>query len=87
MIEDTALIGNWVKVDHPITCLNPTEFFQITKVKISGSPMSPKICVRGENTMWFGIGLIVDWYDRDPEIYNPKIVPTLDEQYEIMEEK
>lgn len=48
------LIGQEVKADHPVTCLNPNEAFKIVDVKIEGD----KLYVRGEETMWFSSGMI-----------------------------
>lgn len=59
-IEDKCFIGKKVKVDHPITVLNPDEFFEIKYVRIEGSVLEPRIYVRGETTMWFSSKLIID---------------------------
>jgi hypothetical protein len=63
MTLEKLLIGKFVKVDHPITCMNPTEYFEIKYVEAKGTPMDIRVSVRGENTMWFGTGLILDWSD------------------------
>lgn len=47
-------VGTRVKADHPITCLNPEETFEVTGIGIDNG----RISVRGDNTCWFGLGLI-----------------------------
>ena len=49
-----TLIGKRAKAYHPITCLNPTEFFEIRFVKIEND----KVFCRGENTCWFGENML-----------------------------
>lgn len=66
------LLSKWVKVDHPITCSNPSEYFEIKQVKCEGNPMNIKIYVRGEDTMWFNTNLILDWSDEEPIHLNDK---------------
>lgn len=52
--ELVPLIGTTVKADHPITCLNPDEYFDVHEIQIGSTGVS----VRGKNTCWFGLGLI-----------------------------
>lgn len=59
-IIDNVFLGKMVKVNHPITCLNPDEFFKIEYVEIEGSIEEPKIYIRGNKTMWFNSKLIID---------------------------
>jgi hypothetical protein len=73
MVEDNCFMGKWVKVDHPQTCLNPDEYFQVKEVRIDGCPMEPKIYIRGENTCWFNSKTIVDYDYVNPDNYNPVI--------------
>lgn len=49
-------IGSMVKADHPVTCLNPTEWFAVYEIKYE--PVHNKFWVRGENTMWFNLNMI-----------------------------
>lgn len=48
------LIGQEVKADHPITCANPNETFEIVDAKIENN----KLYVRGSATIWFSSGMI-----------------------------
>lgn len=56
MTEPTIefLKGVKVKADHPITVLNPDPVFEIREVEIRNG----NLYCRGENTMWFGAGLL-----------------------------
>ena len=47
-------IGAMVTADHPQTCLNPDKVFEVVDVKYEHGGW----CARGENTCWFGIGLL-----------------------------
>lgn len=49
-------VGTKVKTEHPITPLNPSEYFEVTQREIS---QSGRIAVRGKDTMWFGVGMLV----------------------------
>lgn len=51
-------IGSVVKVNHPITCLNPTEYFEIVDMQYDLS--LNRCAVRGKDTCWFGVTMIVD---------------------------
>ncbi len=51
-------IGSMVKVDHPITCVNPTEYFTVFEMRYDLERQ--KLAVRGEDTCWFGSSMIVD---------------------------
>ena len=48
------LMGQEVKADHPITCLNPDGTFKIVDAQIDGG----KLYVRGDDTMWFSSEMI-----------------------------
>lgn len=50
-----SLIGKLASANHPLTCLNPEETFEIVDVKIENSEHHNfgKISVRGEETCWF----------------------------------
>ena len=67
-MEDNCFLNKWVSVDHPKTCLNPDEYFQIKYVKVEGCPMDFKISIRGEKTCWFSSKSIVDWSDEHPDV-------------------
>lgn len=54
-------VGSIVKVDHPITCLNPDEYFAIAQIEFQSNPKKVWIC--GENTCWFNSDMIVDVKD------------------------
>lgn len=59
-VEAEPIIKDWLKgklaaVNHPITPLNPSEYFTIVDVKIEENG---KIFVRGEHTMWFGESMV-----------------------------
>jgi hypothetical protein len=47
-------IGTMVKADHPITCLNPTEYFEVTEVEVTSTGAR----ARGKNTCWFGTSML-----------------------------
>lgn len=47
-------IGTTVKAKHPITCINPEEYFAVDEIQAFGG----NITVRGENTCWFGMNTI-----------------------------
>lgn len=54
-------VGSKVKVSHPITVLNPEEYFTITQIECEHNPKKVWIC--GENTCWFNSDMIVDVKD------------------------
>lgn len=47
-------IGTKVKANHPITCINPEEYFAVHEIQAFGG----NITVRGEDTCWFGMNTI-----------------------------
>lgn len=47
------LSGRLFSADHPISDLNPAEWFQVKQVKIEGS----RIFIAGEHTCWFSINM------------------------------
>lgn len=49
-----VLCGITVKADHPITCCNPEETFEVKEAKIEDG----NLYLRGEKTMWFSVGLL-----------------------------
>lgn len=51
-------VGSKVKVSHPITCLNPEEFFTVVEMRTEIFPT--KVWIRGENTCWFNANMIED---------------------------
>lgn len=51
-------IGSVVKVDHPITCLNPKEYFRVDYMRYDVS--RNKTYLRGEDTCWFNADMILD---------------------------
>lgn len=48
-------IGTSVKANHPITCLNPDEWFEVTEVRAESDG---RFAVRGERTCWFGLSML-----------------------------
>jgi len=48
-----ALVGKIAKADHPITCINPEEYFEIVEAKLDTYSGEVKLYVKGENTCWF----------------------------------
>lgn len=50
------LIGKRAKANHPITCLNPEEYFIIYEVKLEND--DGRIFCRGENTCWFSANML-----------------------------
>ena len=48
------LIGLTVEANHPITCANPEKHFVVKEARVEDN----RIFVRGENTIWFGGGMI-----------------------------
>lgn len=50
-------IGSRVKVDHPITVLNPDEYFEVVDIKYDTG--ANKCWIRGENTCWFNANMIL----------------------------
>jgi hypothetical protein len=64
-----SIVGRRAKAQHPITVVNPDEFFTISDVKIENY----KIYVRGENTIWFGEGMVelCDNDDNEESKLNP----------------
>lgn len=55
-IVQNWLVGQYCRVNHPVTVLNPDDGFMIKEVKIELDENLPfgRISVRGENTCWFG---------------------------------
>jgi hypothetical protein len=51
-------VGSVVKVDHPQTCINPTEYFAVEKIRVDVT--LNKCSVKGADTSWFGTSMIVD---------------------------
>lgn len=51
-------VGTRVKVDHPITCLNPDEYFIVLELRYD--PTLKKVSIRGEKTCWFNVNMVVD---------------------------
>ena len=51
-------IGSIVKVDHPQTVLNPDEYFRVEYMEYE--PSLGKTRIRGENTCWFNVNMILD---------------------------
>ncbi len=49
-----SVVGMRAQADHPITCLNPEPYFTIKEARIEDG----RISVRGENTCWFGQGMV-----------------------------
>lgn len=43
-------IGTWVCANHPVTCLNPSRYFQVSEIKYE---QSVRVYVKGEDTCWF----------------------------------
>jgi hypothetical protein len=76
-----SLIGKRAKADHPMTVINPEEYFIIIEAKIEDN----KILVRGDKTAWFSGEMIeidldnksrlnkVQNLDRDNEVYTVKV--------------
>lgn len=54
-----VLIGRTVKANHPITVLNPEEWFKIIDVNVTDG----KVWVIGENTCWFNYHQCQLWKD------------------------
>lgn len=61
-------IGSVVKVSHPVTCLNPDEYFQIAEMRYDLA--SDKTWIRGENTCWFNANMILDVEEYQCPDYN-----------------
>lgn len=58
-------IGSVVKVNHPITCLNPNEYFEITQIEIrferfTTGKIRCRPWIRGSETAWFNADMILD---------------------------
>lgn len=49
-----VLCGMIVKADHPITCMNPEETFEVKEAKIENGGLY----LKGEKTMWFHTNLL-----------------------------
>ena len=49
---DKLLKGKQLKADHPVTCLNPDEWFTPVRVRISDAR---RIFVIGARTCWFSM--------------------------------
>lgn len=62
------LLGMRVSADHPITGMNPTPEFVIVEVKNEDN----HIYVRGQNTMWFGMGKIKNLMKFENVNYNTR---------------
>lgn len=50
-------VGDMVKVDHPITVLNPTEWFKVTQISITIPDR--RVSIRGDETCWFGLNMVI----------------------------
>jgi len=48
-------VGTMVKANHPITCLNPEEWFAVAEIEHRHG----KFYVRGENTCWFSVSSLL----------------------------
>lgn len=48
-------IGTYVEADHPITVANPMKAFRVLEVR---GETSGKWYARGQNTMWFHVGML-----------------------------
>lgn len=57
------LVGKIVKVSHPITCLNPDEYFEV--VELQYDQYADKVWIRGDNTCWFNIDMIMEIRTKD----------------------
>lgn len=51
-------VGSRVTVDHPITCINPEKYFTVAEIQYD--VIHRKTQIRGENTCWFGVSMIID---------------------------
>lgn len=51
-------VGSVVKVNHPATVFNPTEYFEV--IDIQYNTISQTASIRGKDTCWFGVGMILD---------------------------
>lgn len=51
-------IGNVVKVSHPVTVLNPDEYFRIEEIRHDIA--DERTWIRGASTCWFSTKMIVD---------------------------
>jgi len=55
ILLNNLLVGKLAKVNHPITIINPKEYFRIYEVRIEDDiEMDHRIYIRGKNTAWFG---------------------------------
>lgn len=61
VIDMIVKIGSKVKVNHPITCLNPDEYFEVVDMQFD--PITNRCSVIGANTCWFGGTMIVEVLD------------------------
>ncbi len=64
-LEYNINVGSIVKVSHPITVLNPDEYFEIKFMEVkfqrmTNNTMRTRAWIRGDNTMWFAADMIVD---------------------------
>jgi hypothetical protein len=50
-------IGTRVRAQHPQTCLNPEPTFEV--VEVQADTTGSGFAVRGENTCWFGVSMIL----------------------------
>lgn len=55
-------LGMMAEVNHPITVLNATKFFEIIDIKVEISESEKnfvqKVWIRGEDTCWFNVNMI-----------------------------
>ena len=54
-------VGSIVKVKHPNTVLNPTEYFEVVDMRYS--TISQSCSIIGNDTCWFGVTMIEDVKD------------------------
>ena len=48
-----TIVGKMARADHPITCLNPDEWFEVKAAR----QLDGRLAIIGENTCWFSIYL------------------------------
>ena len=56
-------VGSRVTVDHPITCINPDKYFTVHELEYD--PIHKSTRIRGENTCWFSVNMIIDEDDTE----------------------
>lgn len=55
--RDLPGVGDVVKVNHPITCLNPEEYFKVVATR---HKPDEEFAFRGERTCWFGLSTLLE---------------------------